>query len=63
MRFLSFVILAQEMGIEVEKIKAIKSWPKLKSVRDILIFLGFANFYKRFIRNLDRIPVSLILIL
>ena len=29
----------------------IQKWPELKSYCDIQIFLGFANFYKRFIYN------------
>ena len=32
-----------------EKKDAIKNWPKPKSVCDIRVFLGFANFYCRFI--------------
>lgn len=32
----------------------VKSWPKPKLVKDILVFLSFANFYIRFIRNLSR---------
>ena len=31
--------------MEAKKIKVIKNWPKLKSVRNIQIFLDFANFY------------------
>ena len=30
--------------IEDEKIKAVEQWPEPKSVRDIQVFLGFANF-------------------
>lgn len=39
------------------------SWLEPKSARDIQIFLGFASFYKRFIRNLSRIIISFISIL
>lgn len=28
-----------------------KTWPKPKSIRDIQVFLGFANFNIRFIKN------------
>ena len=32
-----------------------RSWPKTKSVRDIQIFLGFTNFYQRFIQGFSKI--------
>lgn len=31
--------------MEEEKIEAVKAWAEPKSVRDIQVFLGFANFY------------------
>ena len=34
-RFLSYVILLQDIRMEDKKIEAMKSWPKLKSVKDI----------------------------
>ena len=36
--------------MEDERIKAIEQWFKPKSVRDIQVFLGFANFYWQFIQ-------------
>ena len=40
-----------------EQIKAVKNWPKPTSVRDIQVFISFANFYRRFIRGFSRIAV------
>ena len=37
--------------MEQEKIKAIKEWKTLMKVKDMESFLGFANFYQRFIQN------------
>jgi hypothetical protein len=34
-----------------KKLEAIEKWPKSKSVTEIQEFLGFANFYRRFIRE------------
>ena len=45
--------------MEDERIKAVKNWPKPMSVRDIQVFIGFDNFYWRFIRGFSRIAVSL----
>src|SRR6201992_377447 len=47
--FLGFII--SEDGIEMDpaKINAILDWETPKNVRDVQCFLGFANFYQRFI--------------
>ena len=45
--------------MEDEKIEAVKSWPELKSVRDIQVFIGFANFYQRFIQGFSKIAAPL----
>jgi len=37
--------------MEQEKIKAIKEWKTPTKIKDIESFLGFANFYQRFIQN------------
>ncbi len=31
---------------EEKKTKEVETWPKYQSVRDIQVFLGFANFYR-----------------
>ena len=46
-----------------EKIEAVKNWPESKSVRDIQMFLGFANFYYCFIRGFKKIAGPLTSIL
>ena len=44
-RFLGYVVSSQGIWMEDEKIKAIINWPEPKSVRDIQVFISFANFY------------------
>ena len=46
--------------MEDEQIKAVKNWPKPTSVRDIKVFIGFANFYQCFIQDFSKIALSLI---
>ena len=48
-RFLGYVVSAQGVRMEDERIKAMRNWPEPKSVRDIQVFLGFGNFYRHFI--------------
>jgi len=41
------------------KVKTIQEWPEPKKVKDIQSFLGFANFYRRFIFNYSDIVIPL----
>ena len=47
--FLGYVMSAQGVQIEEERIDVIKNWPEPKSIHNIQVFLDFANFYCRFI--------------
>ena len=46
--------------MEAEQIEVVRKWPKPKSVQNIQVFLGFANFYWRFIQGFSRIVALLI---
>ena len=59
MRFLEFVVFAQGINIEEERIEAVKVWLEPKSIKDIQVFLGFANFYRCFIQGFSKIAASL----
>ena len=50
--------------MEDERIEAVRNWPEPKLVRDIQVFLGFANFYRRFIQGFSKIagPLTSMLI-
>ena len=45
--------------MEEERIEVVKAWPEPKSIRVIQIFLGFANFYRRFIQGFSKIAAPL----
>ncbi len=36
--------------MESKRIESIKNWPEPQSIREIQIFIGFANFYRRYIQ-------------
>ena len=38
-------MLSKKISIKATKIKVVKNWPKLNLVRNIQVFLSFANFY------------------
>ena len=57
--FLGYVASAQSIRMEDERIEAFRNWPEPKSVRDIQVFLGFANFYCCFIWGFSKIASPL----
>lgn len=38
---------------------SIEAWPEPKSIRDIQVSIGFANFYRRFIQGFSKIATPL----
>ncbi len=57
--FLGYVIRRNEIGMSSEKVKAITEWPTPKTVREIQSFLGFGNFYRRFIKGYSGVAKAL----
>ena len=57
--FLGYIVSAQGVRMEDEQIEAVKNWPELTFIRDIQVFIGFANFYRRFIQGFSRIAAPL----
>ena len=54
-RFLGYVVLAQGVRMEDERIEAVRNRPEPKLMRDIQVFLSFANFYRHFIQGFSKI--------
>jgi len=48
---LGVIVGKGQVKMEQEKIKAVKKWKTLTKLKDVESFLGFANFYRRFIQN------------
>lgn len=49
--FLGFVISTKGISMDPSKLATIADWPYPKTLNDLQRFLGFANFYRRFIPN------------
>ncbi|KAL0204031.1 hypothetical protein M9458_002049, partial [Cirrhinus mrigala] len=49
--FLGFVISSQGVAMDPQKMEAVRSWPLPTSLKQLQRFLGFANFYRRFIQG------------
>jgi len=55
-KYLGYVLSSSGPTMSDTKVKTIQIWPEPKKVKDIQFFLGFTNFYRRFIFNyLDRV--------
>jgi len=48
---LGVIVGKEQVKIEQKKIKAVKEWKTPTKVKDVESFLGFANFYQKFIQN------------
>ena len=49
--FIGFIIKLGQISMDLKKIKAIINQQDLKSVINLKLFLGFCNYYKKFITN------------
>lgn len=58
-KFVGFQISRGKISCDESKIKAIKEWPKPRSIRDVQAFLGLANFYRKFIARFSEIAKPL----
>ena len=58
-KFLGYIILYNGISIDQNKIQAVLEWATPKIVHDIQCFLGFANFYRIFIKNYSKIAALL----
>lgn len=58
-RFLGFVIARGQVEPDPDKIRAVADWPIPGTRKDLQRFLGFANFYRRFVRDFSRVAAPL----
>jgi len=48
---LGVVVGKGQVQMEQDKVKAVKEWKASTKIKEVESFLGFANFYQRFIQN------------
>ncbi len=58
-QFLGYNIDCSGIQMDEGKVEAVKSWPTPTTVKELQRFLGFANFYRRFIQNYSSITSPL----
>lgn len=57
--FLGFVVSTNGIAMEKSRVKSIEDWPVPGTFREIQVFMGFANFYRRFILGFSGIAQPL----
>jgi hypothetical protein len=58
-KYLGLIVGVHGIKIDLEKLQAIENWEAPEKLKEVQAFLGFANFYQRFIRNYSRVVQSL----
>lgn len=58
-KFLGLIVTTEGIEMDPEKVKAVKEWPMPRKLKDLQSFLGFCNFYRRFIKDYSRITKCL----
>lgn len=49
--FLGYIVSAEGVSMDPSRVDTIVSWPEPTSYHDVQVFLGFCNFYRRFIKG------------
>ncbi|KAL0159845.1 hypothetical protein M9458_043570, partial [Cirrhinus mrigala] len=57
--FLGYIVSSEGIRMDPDKVKAVVDWPTPDSRKALQRFLGFANFYRRFIRNFSQLAAPL----
>ncbi|KAH0375210.1 hypothetical protein KCU92_g10240, partial [Aureobasidium melanogenum] len=58
-KYLGLIISTEGVKMDPQKVSAILDWPPLTSVKEVQSFLGFANFYRRFIKGYSSLATPL----
>lgn len=57
--FLGYIVSKGHIQMDPVKVSAVSTWPVPESRKQLQRFLGFANFYRRFIRNYSTVAAPL----
>ncbi|KAI0992163.1 hypothetical protein K3495_g16023, partial [Podosphaera aphanis] len=58
--YLGLIISTSGIRMDPRKVECITDWKECKNTKDVQAFLGFANFYRRFIKGFSKIVRPLV---
>ena len=57
--YLGFIVSAEGVSMDLSHVETITNWPTPTSVQEVQTFLGFCNFYQRFIARYSKMSAPL----
>lgn len=57
--YLGHVLSETGVAVDQSKVAAVKDWPVPKSVKDVRAFLGYCNYYRKFVKGFANIAAPL----
>ena len=57
--YLGHIVASKGIETDPKKVEAVKNWTVHKTVTDVSSFLGFTNYYRRFIRSYAKVAKPL----
>ena len=53
--YLGYVVSSNGVSTDPDKISVVKNWPVPKTVKELRSFLGFASYYRRFVKDFSKV--------
>ncbi|KAI3368691.1 hypothetical protein L3Q82_025684, partial [Scortum barcoo] len=54
-RYLGHIVSRNRVKTDPEKVKALKTWPRPQTLKELKSFLGFSGYYRRFVQDYAKI--------
>jgi Reverse transcriptase (RNA-dependent DNA polymerase) len=59
MEYLGLIIQEEKLSMDLVKLSRIRDWPTPTTIKQVRGFIGFTNFYRRFIKKFSKLTLPL----